>query len=60
MLKRPFLVVFFVLAGASLELDALLTTGLLGGGYVLLRIAAKILKSSERIKDKDRVERGID
>lgn len=38
----PFLVLFFVLAGASLELDELLAAGTLGAGYVILRLAGKV------------------
>ncbi|WP_420426366.1 cation:proton antiporter [Algiphilus sp.] len=41
-IERPFLVVFFVLAGASLEWDMLLASGSLGIAYVLLRSAGKI------------------
>lgn len=38
---RPFLVLFFVLAGAQLHLDRLLEIGLLGSAYVLLRVLAR-------------------
>ncbi|MDY6980879.1 MAG: cation:proton antiporter [Pseudomonadota bacterium] len=38
---RPFLVLFFVLAGAQLELLSLMEIGLLGSAYVLLRIASR-------------------
>ncbi len=42
-IEQPFLVLFFVFAGASLELESLLAIGWLGGGYVLLRIAGRFL-----------------
>ncbi|TDY02446.1 cation:proton antiporter [Thiohalophilus thiocyanatoxydans] len=38
---RPFLVLFFVLAGAQLELLGLLEIGLLGSAYVLLRVVSR-------------------
>jgi len=38
----PFLILFFVLAGASLKLDVLADLGLVGGAYVLLRIMARV------------------
>lgn len=41
-IERPFLVVFFVLAGASLELDMLLASSGLGIAFVLLRIVGKV------------------
>lgn len=40
---RPFLVLFFVLAGAQLHLGSLLEIGLLGSAYVVLRIAARFI-----------------
>jgi len=39
----PLMVIFFVLAGASLEVSAALNIGLLGGVYVVARIAGKIV-----------------
>jgi Kef-type K+ transport system membrane component KefB len=39
----PFMVIFFVLAGASLEIDAVLSIGLLGMVYIIARIAGKIV-----------------
>ena len=42
-IERPFLIVFFVLAGASLELGALLETGFVGLAYIGCRIIGKIL-----------------
>ncbi|MDZ7779874.1 MAG: cation:proton antiporter [Gemmatimonadota bacterium] len=42
-IEWPFLVVFFVLAGASLEVRVLESVGWLAAGYVILRIAGKLL-----------------
>ncbi len=42
-IEWPFLVIFFVLAGASLEVEALSRAGLVAGVYVLLRAAGKLL-----------------
>lgn len=42
-IEWPALVVFFILAGASLELSSLTTIGWLGAGYLLLRSAGKVL-----------------
>jgi Kef-type K+ transport system membrane component KefB len=42
-IEWPFLILFFVLAGGSLQLDSLGRIGLLGTGYILLRVAGKIL-----------------
>lgn len=44
-IEWPFLVVFFVLAGASLEVDALEAVSLLAVGYIALRTLGKILGS---------------
>ncbi len=41
-LEWPFMLLFFVLAGASLHIDALMGIGALGVGYVLLRAAGKM------------------
>lgn len=41
-IEWPFLVIFFVLAGASLETDSLRDIGWLGVGYILLRTAGKL------------------
>lgn len=38
----PFLILFFVLAGASLKLGVLADLGLVGGAYVALRIMARV------------------
>ncbi len=42
-IEWPFMVVFFVLAGATLELAALRDVGLIGGVYILCRAIGKIL-----------------
>jgi len=39
----PFLVLFFVLAGATLEIDQLRDIGLIGGGYIVLRALARLI-----------------
>jgi Kef-type K+ transport system membrane component KefB len=39
----PFMVVFFILAGASLEFAAVVEIGLVGVAYVLLRIIGRVL-----------------
>lgn len=41
-IQWPFLLLFFILAGASLQLHSLLAGGLLGGAYILLRTLGKI------------------
>ena len=42
-IEWPFMVIFFVLAGASLEFGTLKDIGLIGAVYVVCRIAGKIL-----------------
>lgn len=42
-IESPFIILFFVLAGASLELDSLLGIGVIGTVYILARIAGKII-----------------
>ena len=42
-LEWPFMVLFFVLAGASLHLDALADAGLYGAAYIALRLVGKVL-----------------
>lgn len=42
-IQWPFLVLFFVLAGASLDLGALMAIGMVGTGYAVLRIAARLI-----------------
>lgn len=45
-IEWPFLVIFFVLAGALLEFDSLAAIGWIGLVYVLARIAGKLLGAS--------------
>lgn len=42
-IERPFLVLFFILAGASLEINMLAGLGLIGFIYILARICGKLL-----------------
>ncbi|KUJ86080.1 sodium:proton antiporter [Ruegeria marisrubri] len=42
-LEWPFMIIFFILAGASLDSGALLAVGPLGLAYVLLRILSRVL-----------------
>ena len=42
-IEWPFMVVFFVLAGATLELNALRDVGLIGGVYIVCRAIGKVL-----------------
>jgi len=42
-LQWPFMIMFFILAGASLDADALLLIGPAGLAYAVLRIAARML-----------------
>jgi Kef-type K+ transport system membrane component KefB len=42
-IEWPFLILFFVLAGASLQIDSLAAVGLLGAAYIILRIAGRLL-----------------
>lgn len=44
-IESPFMVVFFILAGASLEWNALMAMGLVGSAFILLRIIGKYLGS---------------
>ena len=41
-IEWPFLVLFFVLAGASLSMDSLRQSGLLGVAYLLLRTVGRV------------------
>ncbi|MDX2493495.1 MAG: cation:proton antiporter [Desulfuromusa sp.] len=41
----PFLILFFLLAGAALHIDAIGQVGLLGLGYIFLRVAGRIIGS---------------
>ncbi|MDT8321749.1 MAG: cation:proton antiporter, partial [Xanthomonadales bacterium] len=42
-IEWPLLILFFLLAGASLQLDALLEAGALAGAYIALRTAGRLL-----------------
>lgn len=42
-IQSPFLVLFFILAGASLNLDTFMDIGLIGGLYIALRLIGKIV-----------------
>ena len=41
-IQWPFMILFFILAGASLEVGKLAEIGLIGAGYVVLRVLARI------------------
>ncbi|MCK5912244.1 MAG: cation:proton antiporter [Desulfuromusa sp.] len=41
----PFLILFFLLAGSALQLEAFAQVGLLGLGYIVLRVAGRVLGS---------------
>jgi len=43
--ESPFLIIFFMLAGASLEFDALFDAGLIGVAYIVSRVIGKILST---------------
>lgn len=45
-IQWPFMIVFFLLAGAALELDMLLVVGGLGAAYVLARIMGRLVGAS--------------
>lgn len=42
-IQSPFLVLFFILAGASLNLETFMDIGLIGGLYIVLRLIGKIV-----------------
>ena len=42
-IEQPFLILFFVLAGASLEYQSLLGIGMIGFVYIIARIAGKVI-----------------
>jgi len=42
-IEWPFMILFFFLAGALLELDAILDLGLIGAAYLCLRLAGRVL-----------------
>jgi len=43
MVEWPFMFLFFILAGASLDLENLSNLGFIGGAYIILRILGRIL-----------------
>jgi Kef-type K+ transport system membrane component KefB len=44
-IEWPFMILFFVLAGASLHVEALYQIGLVGAAYILLRIMGRLFGS---------------
>lgn len=42
-IERPFLILFFIFAGASLELESLMEVGLVGILYIVLRVAGRLI-----------------
>jgi len=42
-IEWPFMILFFILAGASLDMNALQTTSLIGIAYILLRLLGRII-----------------
>jgi len=42
-IEWPFMILFFVLAGASLHIDALYHVGFIGSAYVILRVIGRVL-----------------
>lgn len=45
-IEQPFLVLFFIMAGATLNLDHALNLGLLGAAFVALRVAGRVVGGS--------------
>ncbi|MDN3721000.1 cation:proton antiporter [Roseibium salinum] len=41
-IEWPFMIFFFILAGASLQVDMIARLGMLGAGYILLRFAGRL------------------
>jgi len=41
-IEWPFLILFFLLSGARLEIEALAGAGLLGGAYIVLRVSGRL------------------
>lgn len=52
-IQWPFMLVFFLLAGAALELEALPAVGWLGAGYVIARIVGRLLGASAGARWRD-------
>lgn len=44
-IEWPFMILFFILAGASLDLHALQATSLLGAAYIILRLTGRVIGS---------------
>lgn len=44
--ERPFLIIFFVSAGAALDLSVIAQVGLIGAAYIILRSGGKIIGSA--------------
>lgn len=42
-IEWPFLILFFLLAGAALHMEALLQVGVLGAGYICLRVTGRLI-----------------
>lgn len=42
-IEWPFMVLFFIFAGASLHMDALLQVGVIGTGYIVLRVLGRLI-----------------
>jgi Kef-type K+ transport system membrane component KefB len=42
-IEWPFLILFFLLSGARLEIEALAQVGVLGAGYIALRVVGRIV-----------------
>jgi Kef-type K+ transport system membrane component KefB len=42
-IEWPFMILFFLLAGASLQVEALQQVGLMGAGYILLRVTGRVI-----------------
>jgi Kef-type K+ transport system membrane component KefB len=42
-IEWPFMILFFILAGASLQTEALYRIGFIGGGYIIFRIIGRLL-----------------
>ncbi len=41
-IEWPFMILFFVLAGAALNVEALMAVGMIGGGYIVLRTVSRL------------------
>jgi Kef-type K+ transport system membrane component KefB len=54
-IEWPFMIIFFVLAGASLHVDSLLKAGVLGGAYMSMRVIGLVMgaRVAGRLADTD-------